>query len=130
MTPAQICDAQKKDPSLKKIKTIALIVPQQYLKMFTKLAHKSVMAGHLADQNNCSESVIRILWSGIASDIKRLCQSCDICQRIIPKGKIIKASLGRCLGLMYHLAVAMDLVGPVEPCKNRYILTLVDYATR
>ena len=74
------------------------------------------------------------LWPGIASDIKRFCQSCDICQRTIPKGKIIKAPLGKMPRIdVPFRRVAMDLVGPLEPrthIKNRYILTLVDYATR
>ena len=73
-------------------------------------------------------------WPGINSDIKRFCLSCDICQRTIPKGKIVKVPLGK----MPRIDVpfrrdATDLIGPLKPVtfnKNRYIFTLVDYATR
>ena len=62
------------------------------------------------------------------------CQSCDICQRTIPKGKIVKATLGKMPRIdVPFKRVATDLIGPLKPVtynQNRYILTLVDYATR
>ena len=164
--PAQICNAQKEDLSLKKIKTmcdsyevrgkasffkkndllyrkfsspnvelgrifVQLIVPH---KMVMKLAHESIMAGHLAIKRTIQKVLSEFFWPGIACDIKRFCQSCDICQRTILKGKIIKAPLGKIPRIdVPFRRVAMDLVGPLEPrmhSKNRYILTLVDYATR
>ena len=169
ITPAQIYNAKKEDPSLKKIKTmcdsnevrgkasffqkndllyrkfsspnfergrifVQLIVPQQYSEMVMKLAHESIMAGHLAIKITIQKVLSEFFLPGIASDIKRFCQSCDICQRTIPKSKVIKAPLGKMprTDVPFH-RVAMDLVGPLEPrkhSKNRYILTLVDYATR
>ena len=73
-------------------------------------------------------------WPGINSDIKRFCQPCDICQRTIPKGKIVKAPLGKMARINVPFRrVATDLIGLLKPVtykKNRYILTLVDYATR
>ena len=168
ITPAQICNAQKGDPSLKEIKTmcdsnevrgkasffkkndllyrkfsspnvercrifVQLIVPQQYRKMVVKLAHESIMAGHSAIKRTIQKVLSEFFWPGIASDIKRFCQSCDICQSTIPKAKIIKAPLGNMPRIdVPFRRVAMDLVGPLEPrthSKKRYILTLVDYAT-
>ena len=73
-------------------------------------------------------------WPGIASDIKRFCQSCDICHRTRPKSKIIKAPLGKMPRIHVPFRrVSMCLIGPLKPSthsKNRYILTLVDNATR
>ena len=73
-------------------------------------------------------------WPGVQSDIKRFCRSCDICQRAVPKGKITKAPLGKMpLIEIPFQRVAVDLVCPIEPRTSsgkRYILTLVDYATR
>ena len=68
---------------------VQLIVPQQYHKVVMKLAHESIMAGHLAIKRTVQKVLSECFLPGIASDIKRLCQSCDICQRTILKGKII-----------------------------------------
>ena len=70
-----------------------LIVPQQYRKLVMKLAHESVMAGHLAIKRTIQKVLSEFYWPGLNSDIKRFCQSCDI--RTIPKGKIVKAPLGK-----------------------------------
>ena len=73
-------------------------------------------------------------WPGIHADITRYCQSCDICQRSIPKGRTTKVPLGNfpIVGEPFQ-RVAVDLVGPITPATDRghrYILVLVDYATR
>ena len=111
-----------------------LIVPQQYRTLVMKLAQESVMAGHLAIKRTMQKVLSEFYWPGINSDIKRFCQSCDICQRTIPKGKIVKAPLGKMPRIdVPFRRVATDLIGPLKPVtynKNRYILTLVDYATR
>jgi len=64
----------------------------------------------------------------------RYCRSCDICQRTVSIGRIAKVPLGN-LPLIEtpFQRVSVDLVGPIAPATdrgNRYILTLVDYATR
>ena len=113
-----------------------LIVPQLYRTLVMKLAHESVMAGHLAIKRTVQKVLSEFYWPGINSDIKRFCQSCDICQRTIPKGKIVKAPLGKMPRIdVPFRRVATDLIGPLKPVtfnKNRYsyILTLVDYETR
>ena len=57
-----------------------------------------------------------------------------MCRRTIPKGEIVKALLGKMTRIdVPFRIVAMGLVRPLEPrthSKIRYILTLVDYATR
>ena len=63
--------------------------------MVMKLAYESIMAGHLAIKRTVQKALLEFFWPGIASDIQRFCQSCDICQRTIPKGKIIKAPLNK-----------------------------------
>jgi hypothetical protein len=73
-------------------------------------------------------------WPGITSDIKRFCRSCDICQRTVPKRQQIRAPLGKMpvIDIPFR-RVAVDIVGPLVPITDkgtRYILTLVDYATR
>ena len=66
--------------------------------------------------------------------MSRFCKSCDICQRTIHKERVTKVPLGK-LPLIDtpFKRVAVDIVGPIKPRaerKSRYILTMIDYATR
>ena len=60
--------------------------------------------------------------------------SCDICHRTIPKGKVTRVPLGEMPLIDTPFErIAVDLVGPitlVSDAGHRYILTVVDYATR
>ena len=64
----------------------------------------------------------------------RFCKSCDVCQRTIRKGRVTKVPLGKLpLTDTPFKRVVVDIVGPIEPRsdkKSRYILTMIDYATR
>ncbi|CAC5415002.1 unnamed protein product [Mytilus coruscus] len=82
-----------------------LIVPEAYRTDDMKLAHESLMAGHMATLRTVYRVLTEFYWPGVESDVKRYCRSCDICQRTVPKV-------------------------PVTDEGNRYILALVDYATR
>ena len=62
-------------------------------------------------------------------DATRFCRSCDVCQQTLPKGKVTKVPL---IDTPFK-RIAMDLVGPIHPPSDRghrYILTVMDYATR
>lgn len=73
-------------------------------------------------------------WPGVHADVRWFCQSCDACQRIVSKGNVRRPPLGRMpLIDVPFQRVAVDIVGPIEPRSpqgNRYILTLMDFATR
>ena len=73
---------------------IQLVVPQQYRKMVMKLVHESILSGHLAVKRTIQKVLSEFFWPGIACDIKWSCQSCDICQRTIAKGRNTRAPLG------------------------------------
>ena len=75
-----------------------------------------------------------MFWPGVCGDVTRFCKSCDIRQGTIQKGRVAKVPLGR-LPLINtpFKRVAVDIVGPIEPRSNnrsKYILTMMDYATR
>ena len=111
-----------------------LVVPLKYRNLVLKLAHESIMAGHMGIARTVSRVLSEFFWPGVQADTKRYCRSCDICQRTIPKGKVKKVPLGK-MPLIDEpfKRVAVDIIGPLCPVtdnKNRYIVTLVDYATR
>ena len=98
------------------------------------LAHESIVGGHLGAKKTMDRITTSFHWPGIISTITRFCHSCDICQNTIPKGKVAKVPLGE-VPLMEEpfYRVAVNLIEPiafVSDKGNRYILTIVDYATR
>ena len=111
-----------------------LVAPEKLRNTAMRLAHESVLSGHLATRRTTAKVLSDFYWPGVLADIKRFCQSCDICQRTILKGKVVRVPLGKIpLINIPFKRVAIDLVGPLEPRSdkgNRYILTLIDYATR
>ena len=114
--------------------TPQLVVPSSLTDRVMTLAHESFMAGHLGIRKTIDRVVAVFFWPGVCRDVTRFCKSCDICQRTIQKGRVAKVPLGR-LPLIDtpFKRVAVDIVGPIEPRSNnrsRYILTMMDYATR
>lgn len=113
---------------------IQLIVPSKYRNTVMRLAHESIMSGHLATSKTINRILTEFYWPGMKSEIKRFCRSCDTCQRTLPKGRVSKVPLVKMpLIDVPFKRVAVDIVGPLHPPTdkgNRYILTLVDYASR
>ncbi|XP_040068703.1 uncharacterized protein LOC120841790 [Ixodes scapularis] len=114
--------------------TRQLVVPQTYRKTVLQVAHESIMAGHLGQAKTKSRILEEFFWPGLGSDVRRFVLSCDVCQRTTPKGKVPRVPLGGSpLIDTPFQRVAIDIVGPMAPASgrgNRYILTMVDYATR
>ena len=99
-----------------------------------KLAHDTVMSGHQGCKKTKDRIWSNFWWSGMGDDVKRYCRSCDICQRTVAKGQVVKVPLGKMPVIDTPFdRVAVDLVGPIFPATEKgykYILTMVDYATR
>ena len=116
------------------VSTKQLVLPKTLRTDVMKIAHESTMAGHQGVSRTLARVTAQFWWPGITGDIQRYCKSCDICQRTVSKGKTAKVPLGNVpLIDTPFKRVAVDLVGPICPASdrgNRYLLTLVDYATR
>ncbi|XP_038074478.1 uncharacterized protein LOC119742537 [Patiria miniata] len=111
-----------------------LIVPTEYRNHVMKVAHESILGGHQGAKKTADRVLSNFFWPGVQADVTRYCRSCDICQRTVQKGRVVKVPLGKMpiIDTPFH-RVAIDIVGPIHPVSdrgNRYILTLVDYATR
>ena len=68
------------------------------------------------------------------NEVNGFCRSCDVYQKTVYKGTVARAPLGEMpLIDTPFKRVAVDLVGAITPAserRHRYILILVDYATR
>ncbi|XP_077330912.1 uncharacterized protein LOC143973903 [Lithobates pipiens] len=111
-----------------------LVVPSQFRGPLLKVAHEIPLAGHLGITKTRGRLVHNFYWPRMLADIADYCRSCVTCQRVGKVGDVHKAPL-KPLPVIDEpfKRVAVDIVGPLAiPCSSgkRYILTVVDYATR
>ena len=96
--------------------------------------HESAFSGRLGAKKTEVRMLPNFFWPRLHQDVIRFCCSCDVCQRTIKKGIVKKVPLWSMpLINTPFRRVAVDIVGPMAPpseAGHRYILTLVDYATR
>ncbi|XP_059177648.1 uncharacterized protein K02A2.6-like [Physella acuta] len=110
-----------------------LIVPENMRLLVMSNAHSGPLAGHKSIRRTRARVYSQFSWPGADKDIKMHCKTCDVCQRARYPGRAGKAELGRMdIITTPFTKVAVDIVGPMQMTnrKNRFILTLVDTATR
>ncbi|XP_066968303.1 uncharacterized protein [Macrobrachium rosenbergii] len=111
-----------------------LVLPFKLREGVMSMAHEGILGGHLGAEKTLGRIRQEFYWPGIGAAVKRFCLSCDICQKTYPRGKVGKVPLGEVpLIDTPFKRVAVDLIGPILPRSssgNKYILTMVDYATR
>lgn len=124
----QFC--KKCNPSVKEHQ---LVVPKNRRHLVLQKAHSSPLAGHMSTNRTRYRVYSNFFWPGVDKDIKEYVKTCEICQKARHPGKGGKSELGNMNIITTPFAkVAIDIIGPLEMSdrKNRYILTLVDMATR
>ena len=99
-----------------------------------EVAQDSLFGGHLGVRKTEDRIQANFFWSELHDDVTSFCRSCDVCQKTVPKGSVPRALFGDMPSIDQSFKkVAIGLMGPIAPAidkKHRYILTLVDYATR
>ena len=111
------------------------MIPKGFHERVLRLAHDTLVTEHLGIKQTLDRVVSEFYWPGVCGDVGRFCKSCDVCQRTIRRGgSTNKVPLGKLPFIDTPFKrVAVNIVGPFEPRsdkKLRYILTMVDYATR
>ena len=109
------------------------MVPEQLRKAVLGLAHDSFISGHEGVHKTTDRLISNFWWPGVRGDVTRYCQSCDVCQRTIHRGRVSKALLQKLPIIRVPFQrIGVDLIGPIiqQPHRERYVLTVVDYATR
>ena len=111
-----------------------LVVPEKHRMKVLNLAHDSIFSGHFSHRKTEDKVFRMFYWPGAGSDIVCHCRSCVVCQKVSPKGKVSKVPMKQIPVISEPFSrVAIDLVGPIIPASDRghrYVLTLIDYATR
>ncbi|XP_040182565.1 uncharacterized protein LOC120915829, partial [Rana temporaria] len=111
-----------------------LVVPRKYRQELLRIGHDVPLAGHLGIRKTGYRITQNFFWPGVSDDVRAYCQTCEVCQRIGKKGDHPKAKLVSMPIIEEPFTrVAVDIIGPLaQPSRSgkRYILTVVDYATR
>ena len=111
-----------------------LVVSKELRRQVMSVNHESAFSGHLGAKKTEVRILPNFFWPGLRQDVIRFCRSCDVCQRTVKRGSVRKVPLGSMpLIDTPFKRVAVDIVRPIAPpseAGHRYILTLVDYATR
>ena len=111
-----------------------VLLPTSLRRTVMTVAHETIMGGHMGSKKTLDKIQACFYWPGIIADVTRFCQSCDICQKTVPKGAVGRVPLGKMPIIDEPFKrIAVDIVGPFNPeseSGHKYILTLIDYATR
>ena len=72
---------------------VQIVLPKNVRVQATKLAHCGLFSGHQGTGKTFDRVTSSFYWPGAHGDITRFCQSCDVCQRTVSKGKVTKVPL-------------------------------------
>ena len=111
-----------------------LVVPNGLRQQVMSVNQKYAFSGHLGAKKTEVRILPNFFWPGLRQNINRSCHFCDVCQRKVKKGIVKKVPLGAMPQIdTPSKSVAVDIIGPIAPpseAGHRYILILVNYATR
>ena len=109
-----------------------LLVPKSHISRVLYLAHTHQLGAHLGVQKTYDRIVARFYWPGVKRAVEDFCKCCEMCQRTAPKPAQRNPLIPLPIIETPFTRIAMDIVGPLPKSArgHRYILVLVDYATR
>ena len=110
-----------------------ILVPKLLRAKVMEVDHDFLFGGHFGVKKT-NKIRTNFFWPELHDDVTSFFRSCVTCQKTAPRGSIPRAPLeNKPMIDQTFKRVTIDLVGPIAPAsdkENRYILTLVDYATR
>ncbi|XP_070174729.1 uncharacterized protein [Littorina saxatilis] len=111
-----------------------VVVPTSLREQVLHTAHDALMSGHFGTRRTLKRILTQFFWPGVRRDVGKYCRTCDVCQKTSSKGRVPAAPLQKMpLIDVPFKKICIDLVGPFKPVSStgfRYILTIVDTATR
>ena len=115
-------------------KFLQLVIPSSLIRTVLTIAHETPMAGHMGVRRTIDRVIQTFYWPGVTSSVRKFCRECDACQKAEPSSRTKKVPLGRMPIISEPFQrVAVDITGPIIPSAssgNKYILVVIDYATR
>ena len=102
-----------------------IVVPEFYRNEVLKVAHTIPLSGHMGIAKPLDRIAAHFSWPGLSSDVRKFCATCPQCQLVARKLRLEVVTEP-------FKKIAIDIVGelPRSTSGYKYILTIVDYATR
>jgi transposase InsO family protein len=110
-----------------------IVPPEAYRSEILRVAHTIPLAGHMGIRKTLDRITMHFFWPGVRADVKNYCATCPQCQLVTRKMKADRAPLRPTEVICDPFRkIAIDIVGelPKSSSGYKYILTIVDYATR
>ena len=110
-----------------------IVVPEVYRPEILRLGHSIPLAGHMGQEKTYERIAMHFFWPRLYNEVKNYCGTCPQCQLVERKLVNSRAPLKPVESVTEPFKkVAIDLIGELPRSKSgyKYILTLVDYATR
>lgn len=110
-----------------------IVVPESYRQEILRLGHAMPLAGHMGQEKTHSRISFNFYWPKLHFDVKKYCATCPECQLVSRRSVASRAPL-RPVPIVNEpfKKIAIDIIGELPRSKTgcKYILTIVDYATR
>ena len=94
------------------------------------MAH--LLGAHLGMDKTRDRILNRFYWPGVKKDVEDYCRACPECQRTAPRPSVRNPLIPMPLIEVPFNRLGLDIIGPLPRTSrgHRYILVMVDYATR
>ncbi|GFR88459.1 zinc finger protein [Elysia marginata] len=70
-----------------------VMLPKSLREYVMSVAHNSLIEAHLWIRRTKDKFLSNFYWPGIDDDVTRYCRSCDVCQRMVKKGIVLRVPL-------------------------------------
>ena len=109
-----------------------LLVPKTFVSKVIYLAHSHQLGAHLGVDKTYERIVARFYWPGVRRAVVDFCKGCDVCQKTAPRPVQRNPLIPLPIIDVPFSRIGMDIVGPLPKSArgHRYILVIMDYATR
>ena len=110
-----------------------IVIPESYRNELLRVGHTLPLAGHMGTAKTLTRIEAHFFWPGLRLDVSKYCATCPQCQMVTRKMKANRAPLKPVeIVTEPFKKIAIDIVGelPRTTTGYKYILTIVDYATR
>jgi len=111
--------------SLPDVALYQIVAPVALRPSLLQIAHEIPAAAHLGIAKTTNRLQRHFYWPGITRDVKLLCQTCDVCQRLSKAGPLAVAPLHSTpLVSEPFCQITTDIVGPFSLSVKREVTDL------
>ena len=109
-----------------------LVVPRPYVSKVLYMAHTHLLGAHLGVDKTRDRILDRFFWPGVKRNVEDYCRACPECQHTAPRPTVRNPLIPMPLIEVPFDRLGLDIVGPLPKTSrgHRYVLVMVDYATR